>query len=32
LSAFIRAENFEEREQERGYLDGAVLEFMMEKR
>jgi uncharacterized Ntn-hydrolase superfamily protein len=32
LSAFIRTENFEEREQERGYLDRAVLEFMIEKR
>jgi uncharacterized Ntn-hydrolase superfamily protein len=32
LSAFIRTENFEEREQERGYLDRAVLEFMKEKR
>ena len=30
LSAFIRTENFEEREQERGYLDRAVLEFMKE--
>jgi uncharacterized Ntn-hydrolase superfamily protein len=30
LSAFIRTENFEEREQERGYLDTAVLEFMRE--
>jgi uncharacterized Ntn-hydrolase superfamily protein len=28
LSAFIRTENFEEREQERGYLDRAVLAFM----
>ena len=32
LSTFIRTENFEEREQERGYLDRAVLEFMREKR
>ena len=32
LSAFIRTENFEEREQERGYLDRAVLGFMKEKR
>jgi uncharacterized Ntn-hydrolase superfamily protein len=32
LSAFIRTENFEEREQERGYLDRAVLEFMKERR
>jgi uncharacterized Ntn-hydrolase superfamily protein len=31
LSAYIRTENFEEREQERGYLDRAVLEFMREK-
>jgi len=31
LRAFIRTENFEEREQERGYLDRAVLEFMREK-
>jgi uncharacterized Ntn-hydrolase superfamily protein len=31
LSAFIRTENFEEREQERGYLDRAVLEFMRAK-
>jgi uncharacterized Ntn-hydrolase superfamily protein len=28
LSAYIRKENFEEREQERGYLDRAVLEYM----
>ena len=28
LSAYIRTENFEEREQERGYLDRAVLEYM----
>ena len=32
LSTFIRTENFEEREQERGYLDRAVLEFMKERR
>jgi uncharacterized Ntn-hydrolase superfamily protein len=32
LSNFIRTENFEEREQERGYLDRAVLEFMKERR
>ena len=32
LSAYIRTENFEEREQERGYLDTAVLEFMKERR
>jgi uncharacterized Ntn-hydrolase superfamily protein len=32
LSAFIRTENFEEREQKRGYLDRAVLEFLKEKR
>jgi uncharacterized Ntn-hydrolase superfamily protein len=31
LSAFIRTENFEEREQERGYLDRTVLEFMKER-
>ena len=31
LSAFIRTENFEEREQERGYLDRAVLEYMKGK-
>jgi Putative peptidoglycan binding domain/N-terminal TM domain of oligopeptide transport permease C len=30
LSAFIRTENFEEREQERGYLDRAVFAFMRE--
>jgi uncharacterized Ntn-hydrolase superfamily protein len=28
LSAYIRTENFEEREQRRGYLDLAVLEYM----
>ncbi|HZC83691.1 MAG TPA: DUF1028 domain-containing protein [Rubrobacter sp.] len=32
LSAFIHTENFEEREQERGYIDRAVLEFMRERR
>jgi uncharacterized Ntn-hydrolase superfamily protein len=32
LSTFIRTENFEEREQGRGYLDRAVLEFMKERR
>jgi Putative peptidoglycan binding domain len=32
LSAFIRTENFEEREQVRGYLDTAVLEFMKDRR
>jgi uncharacterized Ntn-hydrolase superfamily protein len=32
LSAFSRTENFEEREQERGYLDRAVLEFIKDKR
>ena len=32
LSAFIRTENFEEREQERGYLDRAVLAFMKGER
>lgn len=31
LSAFIRTENFEEREQERGYLDRAVLQYMRGK-
>ena len=28
LSAYIRTENFEEREQRRGYLDRAVMEYM----
>jgi uncharacterized Ntn-hydrolase superfamily protein len=28
LSAYIRTENFEEREQRRGYLDRAVLEHL----
>jgi uncharacterized Ntn-hydrolase superfamily protein len=28
LSAYIRTENFEEREQQRGYLDRAVLEYL----
>ena len=28
LSAYIRTENFEEREQQRGYLDRAVLDYM----
>ena len=28
LSAYIRTENFEEREQQCGYLDLAVLEYM----
>jgi uncharacterized Ntn-hydrolase superfamily protein len=32
LSVFIRTENFEEREQERGYLDLEVLRFMRDKR
>ena len=32
LSAFMRTENFEEREQERGYLDRAVLEYMRSRR
>jgi uncharacterized Ntn-hydrolase superfamily protein len=32
LRAFIGTENFEEREQERGYLDRAVLEFIRGKR
>lgn len=31
LSAFIRTENFEEREQARGHVDRAVLEFMRRK-
>ena len=31
LTVFIGTENFEEREQARGYLDRAVLEFMREK-
>jgi uncharacterized Ntn-hydrolase superfamily protein len=31
LSAYIRTENFEEREQRRGYLDRAVLEYMKEQ-
>jgi uncharacterized Ntn-hydrolase superfamily protein len=31
LSAYIRTENFEEREQERGYLDRRVLEYMKEQ-
>jgi uncharacterized Ntn-hydrolase superfamily protein len=31
LSAFIRTENFEEREQARGYADRAVLDFMRRK-
>lgn len=31
LRAFIGTENFEEREQERGYLDRAVLEFMRKR-
>jgi uncharacterized Ntn-hydrolase superfamily protein len=32
LSAYIRTENFEEREQRRGYLDRAVLEHLKKKR
>ena len=32
LSAYIHTELFEEREQERGYLDRAVLEYMKEQR
>jgi hypothetical protein len=28
LSAYIRTENFEEREQRRGYLDRAILWYM----
>lgn len=31
LSAFIRTENFEERQQKRGYLDRAVLQYMKGK-
>ncbi|HEX4992216.1 MAG TPA: DUF1028 domain-containing protein [Rubrobacteraceae bacterium] len=31
LSAFIRTENFEERQQERGYLDRAVLQYIKGK-
>jgi uncharacterized Ntn-hydrolase superfamily protein len=31
LSAFVRTENFEEREQERGYADRAVLGFLRER-
>lgn len=31
LSAFIRTENFEEREQEHGYADRAVLDFLRER-
>ena len=31
LSAYIRTENFEEREQQRGYLDSAVLEHLNTK-
>jgi uncharacterized Ntn-hydrolase superfamily protein len=32
LSAYIRTENFEEREQQRGYLDSAVLEYLKGRR
>ena len=32
LSAYIRTENFEEREQRRGYLDRAVLEYLKGQR
>ena len=32
LSAYVRTENFEEREQQRGYLDSAVLEHLKTKR
>ena len=32
LSAYIRTENFEEREQRRGYLDRAVLEYLKRRR
>ena len=31
LTVFIGTENFEEREQARGYVDRVVLEFMREK-
>src|SRR5215217_838838 len=31
LSAYVRTENFEEREQRRGYLDRAILEYMKEQ-
>ena len=32
LSAYIRTENFEEREQRRGHLDKAVLEHLKGRR
>ena len=32
LSAYVRTENFEEREQRRGYLDRAVLEYLNRER
>jgi uncharacterized Ntn-hydrolase superfamily protein len=32
LSAYIRTENFEEREQQRGYLDRSVLEYLNRRR
>ena len=32
LGAYIRTENFEEREQQRGYLDRAVLEYLQGRR
>ena len=32
LSAYIRTENFEEREQRRGYLDRAVLRYLKGQR
>jgi uncharacterized Ntn-hydrolase superfamily protein len=32
LSAYVRTENFEEREQRRGFLDRAVLEYMKRQR
>jgi uncharacterized Ntn-hydrolase superfamily protein len=32
LSAYIRTENFEEREQQRGYLDRSVLEYLKRRR
>jgi uncharacterized Ntn-hydrolase superfamily protein len=32
LSAYIRTENFDEREQQHGYLDRAVLEYLKGRR
>jgi uncharacterized Ntn-hydrolase superfamily protein len=32
LSAYIHTENFEEREQQRGYLDRSVLEYLIRRR